>query len=91
MSMLFNAVVYHRGPRYLLLAVWVQRCRTFLGLSTAAAAELAGLELSEWCALEEGWIPGDSAMRAIAATLQAGWPEVGLVAELARYNPPSAA
>jgi len=90
--MLFDAVAYHRGPRCLLLAVWVHRRRTFLGLSTAAAAELAGLELSEWCALEAGWIPEDPAIRAIAATLQAaGWPEVGLVAELSRYNPSAAA
>jgi hypothetical protein len=91
MSMLFDAVVYHRGPGYMLLAVWVGRRRVFLGLSTAAAAELAGLELSEWCALEEGWVPDESAIRPIAATLQAGWPEVSLVAEMARYNQPTAA
>ena len=92
MSMLFDAVVYHRGPGYMLLAVWVQRRRVFLGLSTAAAAELAGLELSEWGALEQGWLPENlSTIRAIAATLEAGWPEVSLVAELARYNQPTAA
>ncbi len=72
--MLFDAVVYHRGPGHMLLAVWVQRRRVFLGLSIAAAAELAGLELSEWGALEQGWLPEDiSTIRAIAATLEAGW------------------
>jgi hypothetical protein len=91
MSMLFDAVAYHRGPGYMLLAAWAQRRRVFLGLSTAAAAELAGLQLSEWCALEEGWVPDESAIRAIAATLQVRWPEVSLVAEMARYNQPTAA
>lgn len=92
MSMLFDAVTYHHGPNYLLLAVWIQRRRTFLRLSTAAAAELAGLELSEWLALEEGWVPEEPAtIRAIASTLEARWPEVSLVAEITRYNQPTAA
>jgi len=92
MSMLFDAVVHHRGPNYLLLACWVQRRREFLGLSTAAAANLAGLQLSEWCALEEGWVPEQlSTIRAIAGTLESQWPEVHLVAEMTRYNRPAAA
>jgi predicted transcriptional regulator len=92
MSMLFDTVIHHRGPNYLLLASWVHRRREFLGLSTAAAARLAGLELSEWCALEEGWVPEElSTIRAIAGTLESLWPEVHLVAEMTRYNRPAVA
>ena len=40
------------------------------------AAELAGLELSQWHALESGWVPDlddRNQIQAIAATLETGW------------------
>ena len=92
MSMLFDAVVHHRGPNHLLLACYVQRRRVFLELSVAAAAELAGLQSSEWDALEQGWIPESlAALKAIAGTLQIQWPELSLVAQITRYNQPKSA
>lgn len=92
MSMLFDAVIHHRGPNHLLLAGYVQRRRAFLGLSIAAAAELAGLQSSEWDALEQGWVPESlSTFKAIAGTLQILWPELNLVADITRYNQPKSA
>ena len=92
MSMLFDAFSYQGGPRYLILAVWIQRRRRELHLSTAAAAELAGIAFSEWCALEQGWVPEDlSTIQAIAGTLEVLWPELSLVAKIARHNQPAAA
>lgn len=45
--------------------------RLDLGMTLAQAAELSGLELSQWAALEAGWVPEDANLRrAIAATLQ---------------------
>ena len=38
-----------------------------LGLTVGAAAELAGLEVSEWCALECRWVPEElNVIRSIA-------------------------
>ena len=56
------------------LACFTSHRRQELGLSVARAAELAGLELSEWYALEAGWIPEDQkVIKAIAATLSVDW------------------
>lgn len=45
--------------------------REQLGLTIEAAAELAGLQSSEWASLEDCWVPWDmDTLDAIAATLQ---------------------
>lgn len=63
------------------LARYASRRRGELGLSVARAAELAGLEVSEWCALEFGWVPEELAVtRAIAATLEVSWTDLDMLA-----------
>jgi len=58
------------------LGRYTRRRRVELGLTIERAAKLAGLELSQWCALESGWVPDPDDMNrieAIAATLQIFW------------------
>ena len=55
----------------LALAHATRRCREQLGLTIEAAAELAGLQSSEWVSLEAGWVPWEEdTLHAIASTLQ---------------------
>ena len=72
----------------LLLASCIRRRRGELGLSIERAAELSGIVSSEWCALEAGWIPDDESrlLRAIAGTLESGYPNLLFIAEVSRYN-----
>jgi predicted transcriptional regulator len=54
-----------------LFARIVRERRLELGLSTARAAELAGLTTSQWCSLEEGWVPTEhKQIRPIAEALE---------------------
>lgn len=63
------------------LARYVRERRQLLGLTVAEAAEQSGLELSEWVALELAWVPRDhNNIRAIAATLQVSWTDLGTLA-----------
>lgn len=70
----------------LLLAAFVRQRRLQLELTVADAAHLAGLEFSEWCALECGWIPSDerNTLRSVAETLMSGAGQVSLLASLSR-------
>ena len=55
-----------------MLSYYVGRRRAILHLTVEAAARLCGLELSQWYALESGWVPEDPLdIQAIAVTLQA--------------------
>jgi len=66
------------------LAHYTSTRREHLGLTVAQAAELSGLELSQWCALEDGWVPESlSTVRAIAATLRVRWTEYHVATFLA--------
>jgi hypothetical protein len=54
-----------------LLTYFIGRRRAILHLSIDEAARLSGLELSQWYALEAGWVPEDRLdIQAIAATLE---------------------
>ena len=72
----------------LLLARCVRRRRGELGLSIERAAELSGMEISEWCALEAGWIPDDESklLWSIAGALESGYLNLLFIAEVSRYN-----
>ncbi len=71
------------------LASYTRRRREQLGLSLERAAELAGLELSEWHALEAGWVPEDlHLIGAIAATLQTSWADYSLLAFMMECQEP---
>lgn len=69
------------------LAVAVRDRRHELGLSLPAAAELAGMTVSRWLALEAGtWIPAErSDMRAIADTLEGNVTVVSMLAFFSQY------
>jgi hypothetical protein len=65
------------------LAGYTRQRRQELGLSVERAAKLAGLELSEWYALESGWVPDSDDMNrieAIAATLEVSWVDYSFLA-----------
>ncbi len=65
------------------LAHYTLERRQELGLTVAQAAELSGLEISQWYALESGWATDDmNTLRAIAATLQVDYLEYSGVAFL---------
>lgn len=72
----------------MVLARSVRQRREELGLSIERAAELSGMETSEWCVLEAGWVPSveSGLLDAIAGTLQACHIQLPLVAEISRYN-----
>ena len=66
------------------LARYSRQRRKQLGLTQERAAQLAGLELSEWCAMEAGWVPDDmGTIQAIAATLETSWADYSFLALMA--------
>jgi len=59
------------------LACYARNRREQLDLTAEQAAGLSGMELSEWYALESGWVPENrDVIRAIAATLRVRWTEL---------------
>lgn len=55
--------------------------REAIGRSVEEAARLAGMESSEWAAIEAGHIPADPArLRSMAAALEVGFEELALLA-----------
>lgn len=66
-------------------ARYARKRRIQLDLTVERAAELSGINLCHWAALESGWIPQDQAVvRAIAETLETSWPDLNLLALFAR-------
>jgi hypothetical protein len=71
----------------LALANTVQRRRQNLQMSVERAADLAGMQVSEWCALEAGWVPDAlDVLRAVADTLELGYLQLSFLAEMSEYN-----
>jgi hypothetical protein len=71
----------------LTLAKCVQRRRENLGMSVDRAADLAGMKVSEWCALEAGWVPDNSCvLHAVAETLDLGYLQLSFLAEISQDN-----
>jgi len=65
----------------------VQRRRQNLEMSVERAADLAGIQVSEWCALEAGWVPGTpGVLRAVADTLELGYSQLSFFAEISEFN-----
>lgn len=61
--------------------------RMELDLTAAECAELAGMELSEWFALESGWIPTERRqLRVIAEVLGIAMPVISITAGIAAAN-----
>lgn len=69
------------------LARYVREHRQDLGMTVARAAELSGLELSEWYALEAGWVPQDRKVHhAIAGALEVDISNIGILADIATIH-----
>ena len=77
-----------RADLAMLLAREVRQRRQQLGLSVQRAAELSGMETSEWYALEAGWVPTveSGLLDSICGTLQSCHIQLPLIAEISRYN-----
>lgn len=73
---------YSSQNRNQLFAAFIRHRRLQLCLKTEDAARLAGLYLSQWIALETGWIPDmrSHAALAIAGTLQTKVDDLALLA-----------
>ncbi len=78
----------YRIPGALLFSNYIQQRRQDLGLAIEQAAHEACIEVSEWCALELGWVPADDdpVLHSIAETLEAHYLKISLYAEISRYN-----
>lgn len=73
------------------LARLVRKRRRDLGMTVADAAKICGIELSQWAAIEDGFVPSDEpTLRWIAETLEADAKAVSFIALLARLNQPLA-
>jgi hypothetical protein len=72
------------GNLALLLASCIRHRREALGLSIERAAQLTGIESSQWQALEAGWVPNleSGMLEAISETLEACLPHVFFIAEV---------
>ena len=82
-----NVSAAERIDMAMLLARSVRRRREQLGLSVQRAAELSGMVVSDWYALEAGWVPDDeSQLRAVAGALETGYLNLSFIAEISRYN-----
>ncbi len=63
------------------LARYTRKRRAQLGLTVEEAAELSGMKLCDWAAMESGWVPENhDVIRAVAETLETGWPDLELLA-----------
>lgn len=66
-------------------ARYTRKRRAQLGLTVDDAAELAGMKLCDWAAMESGWLPeNQDVIRAVAETLETAWPDLELLALFAR-------
>ena len=82
-----NVSAAERTDMAMLLARNVRQRREQLGLSVQRAAELSGMVVSDWYALEAGWVPDDeSQLRAVAGALETGYLNLSFIAEISRYN-----
>lgn len=74
-------------PLRLMLALAVAEGRRDLNLSAERAAVLAGLNVGQWLAMETGsWVPEEEAViRTVADTLELGYLNLSLIAEMSRY------
>ncbi len=82
------SALYHAADRNavaLSLSRYIFRRRCELGLSVTRAAELSGLAVSEWCSLEDGWVPEElRIIRSVAAALEVSWTDLDMLALFAR-------
>ena len=74
-----------RSTRARLFGVCIRRLRLARGLTAAEAAALAGVEFSEWIAVEDGYVPADPArLHPMAAVLEVDWEGIRTLALFCR-------
>ncbi len=82
MSMLFSALnpsVRSQAWRQI-FAGMIEDRREAVGRSQEEAARLAGMESSEWAAIEAGYVPADVArLRSVAAALEVRFDDLALL------------
>ena len=82
-----NNAKSNRIEAFLTLAKCVQRRRENLGMSIERATDLAGMQVSQWCALEAGWVPDTlGVLCAVAETLELGYLQLSFLAEISQDN-----
>jgi transcriptional regulator with XRE-family HTH domain len=81
-----KTVKSNRIEASLTLAKCVQRRRENLGMSVERAADLAGMKVCQWCALEAGWVPDSCVLCAVAETLDLGCLQLSFLAEISACN-----
>ena len=59
------------------LTRYIRQRRKELGLTQERAAQLAGMELSQWCALESGWAPAMPEDMHMLQAIAGHWRPVG--------------
>jgi hypothetical protein len=59
----------------------IEKTREAGGRSVEEAAHLAGMEASQWAAIEDGYVPADSIqLRSMAGALECGYEKIALLA-----------
>ena len=63
----------------------IEECRIKAGLSVEEAARLSGMEVSEWAAIEGGYVPTEiDRLRAMAAVLEISFDKMFNLVQLCR-------
>jgi transcriptional regulator with XRE-family HTH domain len=77
-SLAFTAI--HRRAWSRMFGTSIREIREAGGQSIEAAACLAGMEISEWAAVEAGHVPQDvNRLRAMAGALEVRWNEMAML------------
>ena len=63
-----------------LFGTCVEKTREARGRSVEEVARLAGMEASEWAAIEAGYVPNPAQLRPMAGALECGYEKIALMA-----------
>ena len=94
MSMTLSSTIYRAAfcpnRKAEFLGDCIRQRRLELGISSAEAADLSGITMWQWAAMEYGlWIPEDGpVMHGIAGTLEADYPALAFCVLVSRVNQP---
>ena len=58
----------------------IEKTREAGGHSVEEAAHLAGMEASQWAAIEDGYVPDPAKLRPMAGALECGYEKIALLA-----------